>query len=189
MITDVYKSLEDGIYDFVIALFPDWRIKFALDNGPEMQTPYLVIDVRKLQAIGREQISTETELTFDDKIYTTTIQDYEASVRFEFVGKYDVTNQLAEMAQMLEFNLRSPRGYEEQERSSLSLLKYNAVRRIPVRRDTDTYMYYQLDVTFGYSLTQTTEQDYFDTVGIHGIYHDAGREPDHIIETTIEINP
>lgn len=187
---NIYQSLEDGVYNYVTTLFPTWRTIFAYGNGPEVQTPYLVIDVKKFDAIGRSYNSSSQELDpITNESYTTTIQNYEAHVRFEFVGKSDVNTQLAEMAQQLEFALRTQRGYEEQKRNALSLMKYNPVRRIPVRRETDTYMYYQLDVVFGYVVSNTEVQDYINTLQIDGVYHDAGREPDHIIRTTIDINP
>lgn len=184
-----YKALEDSLYDYVIALFPEWRIKFAYDNAPELQTPYLVIDVKQLKPIGEGYTSSSQFIDASNKSYTTTIQDYEALVRFEFVGQYDVNLELAEMAQLMEFNLRTQRGYEAQSLYDLSYMRNNAVRRIPLPRETDTYMYYQLDVTFGYAITHTEEQDYIVELGIHGVYHNAGREPDHIIETSIEIHP
>lgn len=184
-----YKDLEDGLYNFVTAIFPDWRIKFAYDNGPEIKTPYLEIDVRKMPVVGREYTSSSLSIDDNNKSYTTTTQNYEALVRFEFVGKYDANLETAEMAQQLEFELRTQRGYEAQGRNALSLMRFNPVRRLPVVRETDTYMYYQLDVTFSFALTNTVEQDYIVDLGIHGVYHDAGREPDHIIETSIEIHP
>jgi hypothetical protein len=187
---NIYQSLEDGVYKYVNTLFPTWRVIFAYGNGPEVQTPYLVIDVKKMDAKGRSYNSSSQELDFEtQESYTTTIQNYEAHVRFEFVGKYDVNTELAEMAQQLEFALRTQRGYEEQKRNALSLMRYNAIRRIPVRRETDTFMYYQLDVVFGYVVSNTEVQDYIITLGVDGVYHDAGREPEHIIETSIEINP
>jgi hypothetical protein len=187
--TTTYKELEDALGDFVEELFPTWRIKYAYDNAPELQTPYLVIDVRKMQAIGREYTSSGLSIDDNNKSYTTTTQNYEVLVRFEFVGKYDVNLELAEMAQQLEFQLRTQNGYEAQSRHALSLMSFIPVRRLSVKRETDTYMYYQLDVHFGYALTETVEQDYIVDLGIHGVYHDAGREPDHIIETSIEIHP
>lgn len=186
---NIYTNLEDGLYKYVTTLFPDWRVIFAYGNGPEVQTPYLVIDVKKIDAVGQAYNSSALELEKDELSYTTTIQNYEAMVRFEFVGKYDVNTELAEMAHQLEFSLRTQRGYEEQRRNALSLMKYNPIRRIPVRRETDTYMYYQLDACFGYVVSRTDVQDYINVLRVDGVYHDAGREPDHIINTTIELKP
>lgn len=186
---NIYKDLEDSLYNWVESLFPDTRIQFAYTNGPELQTPYLVIDVRKLDPIGRSYNSSDTFVDENDKSYTVSRQDYEALVRFEYVGKYDNDTTVAEMASQLEFSLRTQRGYESQRRNNLSLMKYNPVRRLPVKRETDTYMYYQLDVTFGYAVSQREEQDWMEIITIDGVYHDAGREPDHVIQTHIELNP
>lgn len=186
---NIYKDLEDSLYNWVESMFPTTRMKFAYDNGPELQTPYLVIDVRKLDPIGRSYNSSDTFVDASNKSFVVSRQDYEALVRFEYVGKYDVNTELAEMAHQLEFALRTQKGYENQRRNNLSLMKYNPVRRLPVKRETDTYMYYQLDVTFGYAVSQRDEQDWIEIIGIDGVYHDAGREPDHEIPTHIEINP
>lgn len=183
---NVYKDLEDSIYNWVEAMFPTIRMKMAYDNGVELQTPYLSIDVQKMDAVGREYNSSDTRVV-DNKSYVTTRQDYQAKVRLELVGKYDLNTELSEMAHQLEFALRTQRGYEEQHRQKLSLMSYNPVRRIPVRRETDTYMYYQLDVTFGYAMVNVEEQDWIEIIGIDGVYHDAGREPDHIIHTHIDV--
>jgi len=186
---NIYQDLEDSVYKYVAALFPTWRVKFAYDNGPELQTPYLVIDVKNMDACGREYSSRATKLDSDLTTKTITLQNYEALVRLEFVGKYDVNTELAEMSHQLEFTLRTLRGYEEQRKNALSLMKYDPIRRIPVRRETDTFMYYQLDVVFGYVVQSVDEQGYMEIIGIDGVYHDAGREPDHVIHTHIELNP
>lgn len=186
---NIYQHLEDSIYKYVNTLFPDWRVIFAFGNGPEVQSPYLVIDVKKIDAVGRSYVSSFMEPDENDLLSTTTIQNYEAHVRFEFVGKYDVNTELAEMSHQLEFSLRTQAGYDEQRRNALSLMRYNPIRRIPVRRETDTYMYYQLDVVFGYTVSRTDGQDYIVALYGDGVYYDAGREPDHIIRTKLEINP
>lgn len=183
---NTYKDLEDSLYNWVEAMFPDMRMKMAYDNGAELQTPYLSIDVRRMDAVGRSYNSSDT-FVLNDKSYVTTRQDYQAMVRLELVGKYDQNTTLAEMAQQLEFALRTQKGYEEQHKNRLSLMTYNPVRRIPVPRETDTYMYYQLDVTFGYAISDVQEQDWIEIIGIDGVYHDAGREPDHIIRTHTDI--
>jgi hypothetical protein len=186
---NIYQDLEDRVYDFVNALFPAWQVKFMYDNSTELETPYLVIDVRMFDPVGRSYTSSSQSIDDLGKSHTTTIQDYQATVRFEFVGLYDNSQELAQMAHELEFQLRTQRGYELQSQANLALMKYSPVRRMPLPRETNTYMYYQLDVVFGYALSETIEQDYMLDIGIHGVYHDAGREPTHTIETYIEINP
>lgn len=184
---NIYKDLEDSLYAFVSTIFPTWTIIFPFQNAAEPVTPYLVIDVRHLDAVGREQTSGTVSVDEFDAGTTTTIQNYQAKVRFEFVGKNDSNTTVAEMSHQLEMNLRTPQGYELQHINNISLYRYNPVERLALKRETDTYMFYQLDTTFGYAVEIVSAQDWIDTTSITGIYHDAGREPDHTIVSTIEI--
>ncbi|MNH20421.1 hypothetical protein D3C79_801880 [compost metagenome] len=118
----------------------------------------------------------------------TTIQDHEAKVRFEFIGKYDDNTTLAEMVSNLQVALRTERGYQLQQEHRLSLFGMTNVRRIPIKRETSNFMIYQLDCNFGYAIVMTTDVDTAAGVIIDGVYHDAGREPDHVIHSHIEIN-
>lgn len=184
---NIYQDLEDSLYAFVSALFPTWTIIFPFQNAAEPVTPYLVIDVRNLDAVGREQTSSSVSIGELGEGTTTTIQNYQAKIRFEFVGKNDSNTTVAEMSHQLEMNLRTPKGYELQHTNNISLYQYNPVERLALKRETDTYMFYQLDTTFGYAVQITSEQDWIETTGITGTYYDAGREPDHTIVSTIEI--
>lgn len=184
----IYQNLEDALYNVVEALFPTWRIIFAYGNGPEPQTPYTVIDVRKIDPVGRERLTTTGEVLLSGNIQTITHQDQEVQVRFELIGKYDDNTTLGEMVNDLQVALRSQRGFELQAANTLALHKMLSIRRIPVKRETDMYMVYQLDATFAYTAQMTDENDWIDAVGLTGVYHDAGREPDHVIINNIEIN-
>lgn len=184
---NIYKDLEDSLYAYVSALFPTWRIIFPFQNGPEPQTPYLVIDVKKLDAVGREQTSGTVSIDELDVGTVTTVQNYQAHVRFEFVGKNDSNTTVAEMSHQLELNLRSPKGYELQHIHNISLYMYKPVERLVLKRETDVYMFYQLDTTFGYAVQMVEEQDWIEFTNITGVYRDAGREPDYTIVSTIEI--
>jgi hypothetical protein len=186
---NIYQSLEDSVYSFVTTIFPDWRVIFAYGNGPEPLTPYVCIDVRRLKAVGREYTSSSSFIDDNSQSFTTTTQNYEATVRFEFIGLQDVNTTLSDMVHELEFNLRTQAGYESQRLNAISLMSAAPVRRLPMMRETSTYMYYQLDVAFGYAVSNTVTQDYMVSLGINGEYDDAGREPTHIIETTLDINP
>lgn len=185
---NLYKDLEDSIYKILIALFPTWRIIFAFTNGPEPQTPYVVIDVKKLSPIGREYISTLVSLDLAENGTTTTIQDFLSNIRFEIIGKYDDNTETSEMCQQLLNAMRTPRGYEEQARNKVALHKQPTSRRIPLKRETDMYMVYQIDYVFAYSATTQDAQDYILATSVDGVYNDAATPPDHTIETHIEIN-
>lgn len=185
---NIYQDLEDSLYSIVEGLYPTWTVIFPYQNGPEPVSPFLVIDVKKLDAVGREYQSTLVDVDVLPAA-TTTLQDYQATVRFEFVGKYDVNTILAEMAHQFEMALRTPKGYELQKTARLSLFTYNPVQRLSLKRETETYMYYQLDVVFGYTMEVRQEFDYIEVTSLTGVYHDAGREPDHTITNLIVIDP
>lgn len=183
---NIYQDLEDSLYKFVTGLFPAWTVIFSFQNGPEPETPYVIIDVKKLDAVGREQ--TSSSVSVDGEIGTTTmLQNYLAHVRFELVGKNDTNTTASEMIQQLELMLRSNQGYELQHVNNISLFTYKPIERLPLKRETDIYMFYQLDTTFGYAVQLVSEQDWIETTSITGVYRDAGREPDHTIVSTIDI--
>lgn len=184
---NIYLDLEDSFYKLVTTLFPDWRVSFPFQNGPELQTPYLLIDVKKIDGVGREQNSGLVTIGLDNNGVTTTIQNYQAKIRFELIGKNDSNMTAAEMMHQLELNLRTPQSYAIQKELNLSLMNIGAVERLPLKRETDVYMYYQLDTTFAYAVLHTSSQDWVDGVGITGVYLEAGREPDHKIVSTIDI--
>lgn len=190
---DIYKSLEDGLYAYVSTIFPTeaaaGKIIFPFQNGPEPLTPYMLIDVKRLDASGREQTSTTVTIDEEtDEGFSTTLQTYLATVRFEFIGKYENNTLLAEMAHIMELNLRTPKGYELQHANNLSLFEFKPIERVPLRRETDVYMYYQLDAVFGYSVQHIFEQDWIDSVKIvSAVYNDANQPPDYKMTHTLDI--
>lgn len=187
---NIYQDLEDSLYNVVSGLFPTWTIIFALQNGPEPTTPYLVIDVKRMDAQGREYQSSLVDVDIESNIsQIVTLQDYQVKVRFEFVGKYDNNTTLAEMSHQLDMSLRTQIGYDLQKINKLSLFSKSEIERFKLKRETDTFMYYQLDVVFAYTMKVTQEFDYIDVVGLTGVYRDAGREPDHTITNVIDIDP
>jgi hypothetical protein len=184
---NIYQDLEDSLYNIVSELHPDWNILFAYTNAAEPVNPYMVIDVRKLHPCGREYSSVPTIGEDGMKLIQTTTQDNEATVRFEFIGKYDDQTSVAEMAQQLQYELRSPSGYELQASNRLSLYNKTTLRRLPLKRETDMYMIYQLDCIFAYTASITTEQEYTTAIKGNGVYHDANEPPDYTITTQFEI--
>lgn len=184
---NIYQDLEDSLYNIVSGLHPEWTILFAFTNAAEPTNPYLIIDVKKLNPCGREYNSTPTIGEDGTKLIQTTIQDHEASVRFEFVGKYDDQISVANMAQQLQVELRSTTGYELQAVNRLALYNLTTLRRLPLPRDTDMYMIYQLDAVFAYAAQFTTEQEYATGYNGDGVYHDANQPPDYTITTHFEV--
>jgi hypothetical protein len=189
---NIYQDLEDALYAYASALFPtlasSGRIIFPFQNGPEPLTPYLLLNVRSLDAVGREQSSHFVSVDELLNGSSTTLQHYLANVRFEFVGKYDNNTTLADLAQTMEMNLRTPRGYELQRANKLSLFRYQPIERVRLKRETDMYMYYQLDVEFGFSAPHIYEQDWIEGVKVvRGVYKDANNPPDYEMITTLDI--
>ena len=189
---NIYKDLEDALYAYASAILPDLaaegRIIFPFQNGPEPATPYLLLDVKRLDAVGREQSSHFVSVDELDNGTSTTLQHYIANVRFEFVGKYDNNAVLGDLAQTLEMNLRTPNGYELQRANNLSLFEYEPIERVKLRRETDTYMYMQLDTQFGFSVQHVFDQDWVGEVRIlRGVYSDANNPPDYERVTTMNI--
>lgn len=185
---NIYQDLEDSLYNIIEGLHPEWTVLFAFSNASEPLNPYLAIDVRKITQTGSEYSSTPTVGADGTKLIQTTYQDYVAGVRFEFIGKYDDQTSVADMAHSLQLELRTDGGYDLQRANRLSLFNLTSLRRLPLRRETEMYMIYQLDVDFAYTGMATTEQDY--TTGIEGggVYHDANRPPDYVLKTEFEIN-
>lgn len=184
---NIYQDLEDALYNIVSTLHPEWTILFAYTNAAEPLNPYVSIDVKKLTPVGNEYSSTPTIGADGSKLIQTTIQDHEAMVRFEFIGKYDDNTTVADMAQKLQIELKTPTGYELQTINRLALYRQSTLRRLPLPRDTDMYMIYQLDTTFAYATQVTTEQDYATAIKGDGVYHDANQLPDYTITTHLEI--
>lgn len=185
---NIFNDLESSLYAVASTLFPTWRIIFPYQNGPEPQTPYLVINVMKLDAIGREYTSDGVHVDVSDVGSTTTVQTYSAKVRFELIGLNDTATTAGEMAQEFDFALRTPLAYEQQQINRVSLLRKSPIIRLPLKRETDMYMFFQLDTQFGYTVEWEYEQDWIDATVIHATYNDAGREPDHVITSTIDIS-
>jgi len=183
MTANIYQQLEDALYTSLISQFPNERITFPFNNAPEPQTPYIVIDVMRLDAKGREinsSLATDGVMTIE--------QVYEAKVRFEVMGEYDDQTLVGDLAHRIEFSLRTPLFQNALRANSLSLMRADSVDRFPRKRDTKTYMCYQLPAFFAYAVTETQDVGYINDVNIEGTYTDAGREG-HIIVNEIIITP
>ena len=181
MTDNVYKQLEDALYATLHSQFPTERITFPFNNAPEPKTPYVIIDVMRLDPVGREQNTTMTTSGI-----ATVLQVYEATVRFEVMGEYDDNTEVGGLAHRIEFSLRTPLFRDALHVNNLSLMRYGTVDRFPRKRDTKTYMCYQQDVYFSYAVTVTQDVGYINSLNIEGVYNDAGRDG-HVITNEIII--
>ena len=181
---NIYKQLEDALYTSFSTHFPDDRFIFPFLNAPEPQTPYVVLDIQKIDAIGMPQ---DGGLT--DNGTATIVQNYEVKVIVEILGEYDNQTVVGDLAHKIEFSIRTPLFQQVLATNNLSLMRYKPVDRFPRKRDTKTYMCYQQSLFFAYSVSETQDVGYINEATIQGVYHDAGREG-HIIENDIVIqNP
>ena len=188
MSDNIYEELEDSIYDTIVALFPDWRVIQAFNNGPEPETPYIAIDVKRMTRLGQGVTSSLGDINAAGEFVTVIIQDHEARVHLEVIGKNGTIPEIGNMSTRLEAALRSPKGYDILEENKLSVLRQPQVRRLQDKRDTDMYMIWQHEYRFAYATYETEEtEDYIGGVGIDATYYDAGREPDHIIKHKIDV--
>lgn len=181
---NVYKQLEDALHASFSTHFPTDRFIFPFLNAPEPQTPYVVIDIQRLDAVGMPQNNGLTDLGV-----ATIVQNYEAKVVIEVLGEYDNLTIVGDLAHKLEFSIRTPLFQQVLATNNLSLMRYKPVDRFPRKRDTKTYMCYQQGLYFAYSVAETQDVGYINEATVQGVYPDAGREG-HIIENDIVIqNP
>lgn len=178
---NIYQQLEDALFTSFNTQFPTERITFPFANAPEPQTPYIILDIMRLDAQGREQNSGLTSAGV-----ATILQTYEASVRIEVIGEYDNQTVIGDLSHKIEFSLRTPLFQNAFAEQNLSLMRAGRVDRFPRKRDTKTYMCYQQEVIFAYAITETQDVGYIDTTEIEGVYSYAGRDG-HVIETQIII--
>ena len=179
---NIYQQLEDALFTAFTSQFPTERITFPFSNAPEPQTPYVVLDIMRLDAQGREQNGGLTSAGV-----ATILQTYEATVRIEVIGEYDNQTVIGDLSHKIEFSLRTPLFQNAFHEQNLSLMRYGRVDRFPRKRDTKTYMCYQQEVIFAYAVTETQDVGYINTVDMEGVYNDAGRDG-NVIETQININ-
>lgn len=188
----IYTSLEDSLYNSLSTLFPTARIIFAYQNHPEPKTPYILINVTRLNPVGREEIGSFGP----QQSYS---QVYEAQVVLEVIGEYENTTEVGELAATLDFLLASPLMLDAYAVNNLSLMRRRSMERFARTRETKTYMCYQQTAFYAYVVSTTQDVGQIDEVVIGGdigteelptlapsIYRDAGR-PGHIIESTLYI--
>lgn len=187
---NVYMDLEDSIYNTITTLFPTWRVIQAFNNSPDQVTPYIAIDIKRLEECGPGYTSTLVDLSTNPDGDSVLVQDYETVVNIEVIGvskpeqpDAQTQTEAGDMSMKLQTALRTPLGYDTLERNRLSLFGKPTVKRIPLLRDTDMYMIWQQQWMFAFSTYTTETQDYIDSASYEGVYTDAGREPDHIIRS------
>lgn len=178
-----YQNLEDSVFNVLEGLFPDWRLIFAYYNDESPLSPYCSIDVQEIKMIGREYQSSLATPISADIATSVTIQDNMADVSFKFIGLQDHNTETSEMVNLLQLMLRTPKGYQLLAANNLALHGVTKFPRSAQKRDTDTYMVYELVCKFAFSNVIVSEIDWIETVELQGQYDGAIAEFEPIIVT------
>lgn len=187
---NIYQDLEDSIYNVLETLFPDWTVVFAYSNYQESSSPYVAIDVMRLDDVGMGYTNSLVLVDPDNDETGTqyTYQDMCAKVKFDIIGRYDDNTTVANMAQELVLYFKTERGQAALRKNRLARQGSFDVKRRQLIRDTDIWMNYQVVCELYYTAIDTDEPGYITSMDLGGEYTDAGREPDHKIPTYVQIN-
>jgi len=149
---DVYTAYEDALYQLIIRKFPDWRVIFQGQGGPEPQMPYVSIKSSRLDPIGMPVITSAREDI--DYFYETYEQTYYANTMFEVIGTAQQNNDAARMCFALMNYIRTE-SLENRSDLDLSLYRVSPMFSVERQRELDTVVYHQLSIRFGFT-TQTS---------------------------------
>lgn len=159
---DVYKTIEDSLYEAMETLFPDVEIWHAYENQPEGKTPYITIHVLSVDSLGREY---KSGLTDEERVLTS-IENFESLVRFEFVGSKKIA--AGGLSQKFLSMLRHPNKNYEFATRKLSVMRFSSAKSIPKKRATEYYVSHVVDVFFAYSTAYSEEVATVESVVIDG---------------------
>lgn len=162
---NIYTSLQNSVYDSLATLFPNTTIVQAYTNGPEPKSPYIVFDLYSVKQQGQEYV--ETYVTPDglQQIYS----HYSCLIRLEFAAPTQ-DFRAAELANEMYFKVDYTTSQEVFLRNNLSYLRKSSIRKIPKKRDTDWWMFYQIDLHFGYQVEARQNTGVIESVEIKGEY-------------------
>lgn len=169
-----FALVEDYGYQIVKQIFPSLNTIIAYQNGPELVTPYCVVVCQAFDPVGREEIPSQATLnTGTGNRELRTLQNYQVTLRFEFVGKDTASNHGGNFAVEFGHQLSSPTVQEALRDRNLGLLQKSLIRRIPKLRETVWYNSYVIDVVFSFALETTQQIDIVESVEITGTYQDS----------------
>ena len=81
----IWTSIEDTASQLVKLIHPSINRVIAFQNGPELKTPYCVINVKSHDAVTRQEVSTFVE-TVDTVDVLIVKEVYEVVVTFGFIA-------------------------------------------------------------------------------------------------------
>jgi hypothetical protein len=161
----IYSDLREKLYDSLALVFPSNQIIQAYSNGPEPVTPYVIFDIGSVKQEGQEYVSSFTDMTGNQQVAS----HYTCRVRIEFAGKSD-DFRAADLANDFFYKIDTTPVQEVFLKNALSYMRKSSVRKVPKKRETDWYMFYQIDLYFGYQVESYQNVDVIDSVEILGDY-------------------
>lgn len=147
--SEVRKAIRKGSIKALENYFPtsteqNSGIIFSHQSGAEPSTPYVVINILGLTQIGEAEQSTRTNETEQLSIKA----EYEVRAQFSFCGTV-AGSMLHDFTQRIKNNVVV---WEEFQKNNLQIRTKSDPRRAPQKRETQWVEYWNMDVTFGYSV-------------------------------------
>lgn len=164
---DVYKKLEDSIYDTVDQtlklLDKDCIIKFSEENGVEPKKTYCVIDIISATGLGYAQTDGLLEVQ-SGSLKQYNVRQYEVNVQLKFIGKdaggcsFDFWSQFRGNTRVRECYLRN----------KLAPRKISNIRPSSELRESKWVKGYAFDMTLGWAVQTAQEMDWADYITVNG---------------------
>lgn len=167
-----YTAVEDAVVTALTPILTPLGLYLAYQNGPEPATPYCMINVRDLDAVGREQISSQANELLDE-FNLTIIENYQTTIQFEFTGKNLSSNNGGDEALKFSTLLMTPVVQQALRAAGLSYLSKSVIRRVPKLRETAWYTAFVIDVAFLVTIETVQQTNVVDSVSITGEYQNS----------------
>ena len=154
----IYDSLKSSLYNSCTKIVTENQVIFSHQGGQEPNGTYCAINILRVDKVGSE---TDATYASDDGSITELYSrnEYEATVRFMFVGK-DAGNLAYEFESTMDnYASRFFFGTE-----SLAVMRKSNVRRVPEKRETTWVENFTLDVVFSYAVETTQPIDIIEDV-------------------------
>jgi hypothetical protein len=182
-----YTSIEDSISTTVNSLGLGITTIWHNNNGVEPETSYLAMVVVSDTAMSSPY---ESVLVNGTTREVTLTAQYEAVVRFQFIGKNkqngasDVNS--SNIAKTFETKMRFAGTRLKFADNGLSVVRIGSLKQIPVMRDNAIYTNTAIDIVFGYEHITKDVYNIVDSVNIVGTLTEGGNG-DVVMQPTLGI--
>lgn len=176
------RSFQEAVRTCALVALPSTNFIFIDGDGPEPVSPYCTIEVPQMQAVGREDSETHVSGGTESVLGSLrTIEHYEATARFQFVGRNADGTDAGDLAFDFSRLIATPKLQMKFRENNLSYMRKAIIRRIPKFRETRWYDAYVLDVVFAFCLETTQQIDSVDTIELNGIFENSATTPTTVI--------